>query len=208
MRTTPLHSDSILRLAAGILAFGTGAGVIAGEKILPYRPAAYSRIAQQSVSAPLEMQASRGYVLERTLWNHHFNAGTAELRPSGRALLNRLARRNQGACGEVFLQTAHDLKFDGTALEKFASARDELDSQRVKQVADYFQFVLRRDLAGIQIHDPNPVGMSAVEATLPYQDMVRFDAKGVLPPETTEHNFGFGSVVPAPIPPAPVPVPK
>ncbi|MCA9267845.1 MAG: hypothetical protein KDA41_05215 [Planctomycetales bacterium] len=146
-------------------------------------PRGYSRMAHSNVVSAFEAQANKGRILNYTVWNHHFEEGTAELRPSGVALLNRLARRQQASGSmDVFLQTANDIRFDPAEPAAFAGERAKLDAQRAKALGDYVAIVLRRDTSGIFVYDPDPVGMTADEASAVYKSNVAGGVYGVLPP--------------------------
>ncbi|MFO0870249.1 MAG: hypothetical protein U0935_15075 [Pirellulales bacterium] len=148
-------------------------------------------LASHTVSVARNRQVRNGQVLDRTLWNYHFEEKKAELLPSGVAMLNRLVRIQATSPEvEVFVATAHDLPFRADDPEEFAIARDRLDSLRAQAVRRYLQLALRRDNPRILLCDPAPVGMVAEEAASAYRRGLR-NATSVIPPgEADSGDFG------------------
>src|SRR6185369_17071235 len=59
----------------------------------PCYPERYWAEARQNVHEALGTQVRNGHVLDQTVWNYHFEEGTAVLTPGGRERLNYIARR-------------------------------------------------------------------------------------------------------------------
>jgi len=132
----------------------------------PCWPQRYTAMASDSVSGAFAPQVENGHVLDQTLWNSHFEAGTPVLTPGGMMHLAYLSRSRPAADPHVFLQTAYDLPvpYDPANPAKYAVDRKILDEQRVKAVYDY----LNAQTAGrgvawmVTVHDPGEVGMHSV----------------------------------------------
>src|SRR5436190_5624671 len=78
----------------------------------PCYPERYEYAARQEVHGALAPQVNNGHVLDQTLWNYHFEAGTDKLTPGGMQHLAYLARRRPAPDCIVYLQTAQDLPYD------------------------------------------------------------------------------------------------
>lgn len=185
-------------LATGLLS-AAGCYESYDDLVDPCWPQRYTAIAREEVNAPLATQANNGMVLDQTVWNYHFRTGTDELTPGGLALLDRLARRRPAPVSEVFMQTAHDVTYGGKPAE-FAKERADVDGSRVKAVADYLAAV-RPDVSfNVTVHDPNPVGMSGIEAGYAVRDMYA-GAIGSwqVRPRSTSQNLPTAAGQPAPL---------
>ncbi len=109
-------------------------------------------------------QVNNGHVLEQTIWNYHFEAGTDKLNPGGVQALAFLARRRPSPDPVVYVQTAQDLTLDASNVDKFADDRSKLDGKRVE--------AMRKALAALTagrglnfevlVHDPHEVGLSSI----------------------------------------------
>jgi hypothetical protein len=155
-----------------------------------YNPYELSSQAAASLASAKNQQISNGDVLDRTLRSYHFEVVIErddeggekrrfiDLHPLGRNELNRIARRHAKAPHlEVFVETAFDPNFRGTAEETIA-ARDKADSQRVKIVTEYLQLALRRESVTVLVINPPPVGLDSDEARTAFRNGVRgFDAR-------------------------------
>jgi hypothetical protein len=144
-------------------------------------PEPYAQEARAEVDAALQVQAQNGLVLDQTIWNHYFAAGDYKLRRSGQAVLDRLARRQNEPVLDLYLQTARDV-FKPEHPEQYGVERAALDTKRLKAITDYLAFT-RPDVAiALHVHDPNPVGMSALEVVKSVREL-QLAPRGILPPE-------------------------
>lgn len=159
----------------------------------PYNTQQLSGIAANAVSAARNRHIRNGQILDRTLWNYHFEAKKAELLPSGVGMLNRLARSQaMNPEMEIFVATAHDLPYRSDDPAGFATSRERLDSQRAKIVREYLQAALRKESVRVLLCDPAPVGMAAAEAASAYRRGLQ-NATSVIPPgEADAGDFGPG----------------
>jgi hypothetical protein len=131
----------------------------------PCYPERYEFQARQEVKGSFAPQVNNGHILDQTVWNYHFEPGTATLTPGGMSHLAYLARRRPCPDTTIYLQVAQDLPYD-LAGEKFVEARASLDAKRMEAIQKYLSAQTGgRDLVfNVVRHDPSEVGMSAVEA--------------------------------------------
>jgi hypothetical protein len=127
----------------------------------PQRYEYASRVEEKAAFAP---QVQNGHVLDQTVWNYHFEPGTANLTAGGIDHLAYLARRRPQPDPLVFLQTAQDVTYDAKNPEKMVEERNDLDRQRVEAIQRFLgaQTAGRSCTFQVQIHDPAEVGMPAV----------------------------------------------
>jgi hypothetical protein len=156
----------------------------------PCWPQRYSAMARASVEQATAAQVNNGHVLDQTIWNFHFEAGTDKLTPGGLYHLAYLARRRPAPDPHIYLQTAQDIAYDSAHPEGFVQARGELDSRRIAAVQKYLQVQTASRPVPFQVtvHDPGEVGMSAAAML---QSISRRDATflGTLP-RTGSSGFG------------------
>lgn len=162
-----------------------GAGLAGGcvhkyaDVVDPCYPQRYNAVARAEVIGAFAPQVHNGHILDQTLWNYHFETGSAKLHPSGYDKLDYLMRRRPVPDSRVFLQTARDISYDAAKPDEFADARRELDAQRIMAIQAY----LHAQTAGrpmgfdVVVHDPAPTGISADEAILSVRSM-RAGARG------------------------------
>jgi hypothetical protein len=146
----------------GGLALTTGCGLY-WNLVDPCYPTRYSAMARDSVNEAFGTQVSNGHVLDQTVWNYHFERGTAKLTTMGEMHLAYLARRRPSPDGKVFLQTAQDVAYDPANPGQFTTFRSKLDADRTQVVINYLQAqTAGRPVAfDVTVHDPAEVGMSA-----------------------------------------------
>lgn len=144
----------------------------------PCYPQRYIYEARALTREPLETQAHNGLVLEHTLWNHHFEAGTDKLTPGGKMLIDRWMRRRPAANPDIFLQTAMDLpeppaKPNGGGTdavvhedkdESCAARRNKLNDARRKAVEKYLADCYPSASINVIVHNAAMPGMHSGEA--------------------------------------------
>jgi hypothetical protein len=163
-----------------LVALGLGGGIVALGGCDKYLscvdvcyPQRYEYQARQEVQACFDPQVNNGHVLDQTIWNHHFEAGTDKLTPGGLEHLAYIARRRPSPDPMVWLQTAQDVAYDPAAPDKFVQARNSLDKKRIAAIEKF----LTADTAGrpvkfvVSLHDPAEVGMHAIPADRAVQQM-------------------------------------
>jgi hypothetical protein len=119
-----------------------------------------SRVETKAAFAP---QVQNGHVLDQTVWNYHFEPGTAILTAGGIDKLAYLARRRPHPDPMLFLQTAQDVSYDPMDPNKMAEARNDLDSKRIEAIQKFLQVQCwgRGVAFQVQVHDPAEVGIPA-----------------------------------------------
>jgi hypothetical protein len=131
----------------------------------PCYPQRYEFAARHEVVDAFAPAVLNGHVLEQTIWNYHFETGTAILTPGGMDRLAYLARRRPCPDPTIYLQVAEDILYDPANPVAFVEARNLLDSKRVQAIMDY----LAAQTAGrpcnftVVRHDPDDPSMSGVE---------------------------------------------
>ncbi len=103
----------------------------------PCWPERYNYQARESVLYPFEQQATNGHIMDQTIWNYHFEPGSAKLNAQGREKLDYLTRRRGCPDGKMYLQTAGDIAFDPKMPDKLPGERIKLDSDRAQSVLAY-----------------------------------------------------------------------
>ncbi|MFM7151540.1 MAG: hypothetical protein ACKO23_17075 [Gemmataceae bacterium] len=126
-------------------------------------PSRYSNLAHRAVNRAFTPQVQNGHVLEQTIWNYMFEPGTDVLTPMGLAQLQHLSRRRPEADRTVYLATSLDLQYDPACPERYAGARQELDTLRVAAVQKYLVAVNagRGQDFQVLLHDPADVSVYA-----------------------------------------------
>jgi hypothetical protein len=102
-------------------------------------PEHYNYAARQAVIAPFAQQAANGHFLEQTIWNWHFEPGTANLNGAGRAKIEALARTTPRPDPKVFVQYAQDLPLTAENADNFAALASELTAKRIDAVRKYLE---------------------------------------------------------------------
>jgi hypothetical protein len=158
----------IMRAAAVLGLAGATVGGLGcysyGDLVDPCYPERYEFAARKEVNAAFAPQVQNGHVLDQTVWNYHFEAGTDRLTAGGLDHLAYLARRRPHPDPILFLQTAQDVAFDPANPDRFVAARRELDDKRVQAIKNF----LTAQTAGravdfqVLVHDPADVSQSAV----------------------------------------------
>lgn len=136
-------------------------------------PQRYECAARHEVEAAFGPQVYNGHVLDQTVWNDMFEAGTDQLTPGGMDHLAYIARRRPVPDPKVYLQTAQDVAYDPAAPEKFVEARNTLDQKRIGAVQKYLTAITdgRPVPFEVLVHDPAEVGIAAVPANIAVQLM-------------------------------------
>jgi hypothetical protein len=126
-------------LSVGCVSSGPRPGVQAryNEFVDPCWPERYSQQAREAALNPHDIQVANAQVIDQTIWNHHFEVGTANLNANGRQRLDYLARRLPVPDARLYLQTARDIAYDAKAPEKTINTRVELDAKRSQAVLAY-----------------------------------------------------------------------
>jgi hypothetical protein len=148
--------------ASGGLAAGVGCYCY-HDLVDPCYPQRYEYAARQDTKACFAPQVLNGHILDQTVWNYHFELGTANLTQGGMDHLTYLARRRPCPDPIVYLQVAHDIAYDPAAPDKYVEARNTLDTKRMQVIQDYLtaQTAGRPVAFNVVRHDPGEVDISA-----------------------------------------------
>jgi hypothetical protein len=132
----------------------------------PCWPERYNCEARHEVLASFSPQVANGHILDQTIWNWQFEAGTDRLNGAGMLQLDTLVRRRPQPDTRIFLQTARDaeLAYDPANPDKLVEARRDLDAKRIAAIQRYLtaQTAGRPLTFDVTIHDPMEVGMPAI----------------------------------------------
>jgi hypothetical protein len=168
-----------------------------GRECHKYAERRYSLQSRAAVHDSLDAQAAQGRLHEQTLWNNYFVPQSAELHSSGRAFLDRMARRYRGRAIDLYVQTAHDLPFNSEQLDAFSRDRDALDLERATAAHRYLTIVLRQPPPEMYVHDPQRFGMWAYEAAPAYA-IIKKSPQGLLDQSAISgvepNDSGYGSI--------------
>src|SRR3989442_571602 len=96
----------ILGLAEGVALAG---GCQYRDLVDPCYPERYEHAARVEVRSIFAPQVHNGHVLDQTIWNSYFEAGTDRLTPAGLEQLAYLVRRRPAPDPVVYLQLAQDV---------------------------------------------------------------------------------------------------
>jgi uncharacterized membrane protein YgcG len=157
----------------------------------PCYPQRYEHMSREEVNDLIAPQVQNGHVLDQTVWNYHFEAGSDKLTAGGLEHLAYLARRRPTADTVVYLQAAQDISYDPSNPDRFSQARVDLDGQRIAAIQKY----LNAQTSGrhldfqVVVHDPAEVGIAGIPAATSVQKMYN-GAQGVL---TGSGSAGGGS---------------
>jgi hypothetical protein len=133
----------------------------------------YAGLAHRAVNRSLTPQVQNGHVLDQTVWNHMFEPGTDVLNPLGQAHLQYISRRRPEVDRTVYLASAMDLQYDPACPERYAGARQELDSLRVAALQKFLVGLNAGRCSDFQIlvHDPADPSISTYGAGISVQLM-------------------------------------
>jgi hypothetical protein len=153
-----------IRKAAAVLCCAAGVGGLGcytyRDLVDPCYPERYNFQARKEVVASSSPQIQNGHVLDQTVWNYDFEAGTDWLTGGGLEHLAYMARRRPAPDTTVYLQTAQDVAYDPAKSDELATKRQDLDAKRVAAIQKFLvaQTAGRRGEFQVLIHDPSEVG--------------------------------------------------
>ena len=123
---------------------GDGHGVLGDcyrNFVDPCYPERYQHAARQAVIAPFAQQVHNGHVLNQTIWNYHFEAGTDKLTAGGLEKLDSLARTRPAPDPKLYIQAAVDVTVTDANAAKIHDVRADLDAKRAAAIQKYLATV-------------------------------------------------------------------
>ena len=153
---------------------GMGCDTTYHDLVDPCYPERYNHEARKEEVASYSPQIQNGHVLDQTIWNYDFEAGTDKLTGGGLEHLAYLARRRPQPDTIVYLQTAQDVAYDAAKPDDMANKRQDIDGKRVAAVQKFLtaQTGGRRGDFQVLIHDPSEVGVPGAWGTNEYGQMI------------------------------------
>lgn len=126
----------------------------------------YSSVARQEVITSFTPQVHNGRILDQTIWNYHFEAGSDKLTAGGMDKLDQVVRRRPEPDSRVFLATARDITYNAEKPDEYGDVRRDLDGKRSQAIQKYLaaQTVGRPMQFDVLVHDPSDPGMAATSA--------------------------------------------
>ena len=198
----------------------TGPGPVPGTGTRWTRagPSGTTRPARAETLAPFAAQVHNGHILNQTVWNWYFDAGTDELNSAGMAKLDSIAQTRPAPDPRLYLQVARDVVVTPDKVDDAARLRDDLTAKRAEAVQKYMaqQPAVRPVAYELFVHDPAPVGLNAEFAASSYRGQ-RLGYVGGLQNTSggagaigtggggggSASGYGGSSALPAPAAPAP-----
>ena len=168
----------LIRKAAAALCCVSAAGgvgcVTYHDLVDPCYPARYDAQARHEVADSYAPQIANGHVLDQTVWNSDFEAGTDKLTGGGMEHLAYMARRRPQPDPVVYLETAHDVYYDPARPNEMADKRADLDARRATATQNFLaaQTAGRRGEFQVLVHDPAEVGVVDVYAAREFGAMI------------------------------------
>jgi hypothetical protein len=152
-------------LAGAALAGGlSAAGCETYQKCVdPCWPERYNNTARREVISAFAPQVQNGHILDQTIFNFQFEAGSDRLTDSGKDQLDVLVRRRPVPDPRIFLATARDIGYDAGNPEAYRTSQDDLNNKRSAAIQKYLaaQTGGRPMQFEVVVHDPMPVGEHA-----------------------------------------------
>jgi hypothetical protein len=182
--------------ALGCVVTLAGAGCYHYRDIVdPCYPERYWWSSRTIVNGMFGAQVRNGHILDQTVWNYHFEAGSDKLTPGGMEHLNYLVRRRPCADPMVFLQTAHDLTYDPAKPAEYPVKRRELDEKRIVAVKNYLSAYASGGNAPpfqVLVHNPPDPGQAGPPVAGAVTQIYS-TSKGILPGGAGTVTGGGGS---------------
>ena len=141
----------------------------------PCYPERYNHAARQAAFAPFAQQAHNGHVLNQTIWNYYFEAGSDVLTPAGMEKLDSLARVRPAPDPKIYIQAAMDIPYSADAAAKIGDMRAEMDVKRASAIQKYLSSVpaVAPVAYEVFVHNPATPGISAEFAGYAYRGSLR-----------------------------------
>src|SRR5262249_55116814 len=115
--------------------YGTGCSY--DNFVDPCYPQRYEAASKREVNEAMAPQMLNGHILDQSVWDDQFEAGTDKLTVGGQEHLKILARRRPHADPVIFLQEAQDVAYDPAKPDAYARARAELTTKRQQAIQTF-----------------------------------------------------------------------
>jgi hypothetical protein len=153
---------------------GDGHGVLGDcwrKFVDPCYPERYEHAARQAVIYPFAQQVHNGHVLNQTIWNYYFEAGTDKLTPAGREKLDSIARTRPAPDPKLFIQAAVDLQLTEANAATITDLRAALDVKRAAAIRAYLGTVpaVAPVAYEVYVHNPATPGINSEFAASAYR---------------------------------------
>jgi hypothetical protein len=141
----------------------------------PCYPERYLHAARQATVYPFAQQVYNGHVLNQTIWNYYFEAGSDKLTPAGIEKLESIVRTRPGPDPRLYIQTARDIPATADPA-KVPDVRADLDTRRA---ATLQRFLAAQPAFGpvppyeIFVHDAPVPGINSEMAGNAYRSSIR-----------------------------------
>lgn len=132
----------------------------------PCYPQRYQHMARKETEAAFAPQVQNGHVLEQTVWNAHFEPGSARLTPAGMERLVYITRKRPCPDANVYVQSTHDVPYDPANPDRYSEGRNNLDAERVAAVQKFLvaETAGRGLVFNVMVHNPPDVGQAGIRA--------------------------------------------
>ena len=162
----------------------------------PCYPERYNHMARLEVVAPFAQQVHNGHVMNQTVYNWYFEAGSDKLTPAGVEKLDSLARVRPVPDAKIYIQTARDIVVTAENTGKIADLRANLDAKRGAAIQKYMaeQPAFGTAVAyEVYVHDPVVPGINSDFASFAYRGSLRGYRGGVSGGGTGSLSTGGGT---------------
>jgi hypothetical protein len=134
-------------------------------------PERYNAAARDETLDPFRKQVNNGNVMNQTVWNYMFEAGTDKLTAAGYDKLDSLTKVRPYPDGKLYLQTSRDIGVTPENVDKLAAMREDLDGKRAAAVQRYMasQPAINPTVYEVYIHDPVVPGIDSEFAARAYR---------------------------------------
>ena len=137
----------------------------------PCYPERYQHAARQAVIAPFAQQVHNGHVLNQTIWNYYFEAGSDKLTPAGMEKLDSLARVRPAPDPKLYIQASMDVGLTDANADKITDLRADLDAKRAQAIQKYLSTVpaIAPVAYEVYVYNALPPGIDANAASGAYR---------------------------------------
>ncbi len=159
-------------ITKGLAACGTAllvlgachAGDLYDNLVDPCYPQRYESMARREVNEAMAPQMMNGHILDQSLFDSDFEAGTDKLTVGGLERLKYIARRRPHADPVIFLASPQDVAYDPAKPDAYSRTRAELTNKRQVAIQTFLGAYTDGSPVAFRvvIHDAPVPGQSAV----------------------------------------------